>query len=75
MSFIPPPDIPHPRQASHLLARRPIHRQASHTPPGVPTDLKSVVKKGSTYQTRGFVIPLIHNILQSPCCGLQIRRT
>ena len=28
------------------------------TPPlGVPTDLKSVVKKGSTYQTRGFIIP------------------
>ena len=23
----------------------------------VPTDLQSVVKKGSTYQTRGFVIP------------------
>ena len=39
-------------------------RQPSHTPLGVPTDLQSVVKKGSTYQTWGFVIPLIHKILQ-----------
>ena len=38
-------------------------RQPSHTPLGVPTDLQSVVKKGSTYQTWGFVIPLIHKIL------------
>ena len=39
-------------------------RQPSHTPLGVPTDLQSVVKKGSTYQTWGFAIPLIHKILQ-----------
>ena len=29
----------------------------SHTPP-VPADLKSAVKKGSTYENGGFVIPL-----------------
>ena len=32
-------------------------RQPSHTPLGVSTDLQSVVKKGSTYQTWGFAIP------------------
>ena len=54
-----------PRQTSDTLARRPTHTASRPTPSlGVPTDLKSVVKKGSTYQTWGFVIPLIHKILQ-----------
>ena len=47
---------------------RRICRSSPHasrlTPPlGVPTDLKSVVKKGSTYQTWGFAIPPIGNDL------------
>ena len=49
--------------------------QPFHTPVRRPDGFEIRRKKSSTYQTRGFVIPLIHNILQSPCCGLQIRRT
>ena len=35
-------------------------RTLRHTPLGVPTDLQSVGKKGSTYEAGGFEIPLSH---------------
>ena len=67
--LIKPGDLQSPLSETIYISASPdmsfiTPRQPSHTPLGVPTDLQSVVKKGSTYQTWGFVIPLIHKILQ-----------
>ena len=59
-------NLPILRQAFRRICNLPNLRQAfrricnpslKNVRPVKPGDLKSVVKKGSTYQTRGFVIP------------------
>ena len=42
-------------------------------PSGVPADLKSAVKKGSTYKNGGFGISQSFDCILA-CCGFQIRR-